>query len=142
MRRIVLAAVILFAVSAFAADTFPLTLRVLGVSETARQYKTFFKDPCLHSGMGVACNGYEMPSPGWPIDVLTVTARLTQRGRTVEYQLECRTASGKRPCAPMRYGNYPARWNGKRLEVQVTDGKRRAMINRFDIKGEHDADIN
>jgi hypothetical protein len=142
MRHIILSVVVLFAVSAVAADEFPLTLRVLGLSETAREYKRLAKDPCVQVGMGAPCRGYEdIPSPGWAIDVLTVTGRVTQRGRTVEYQLECRTAAGKRPCAPMRYGNYPARWNGKRLEVQVTDGKGKGTINRFEVKGELAADV-
>ena len=143
MRRIVVSMVILFAVAAAAADDFPLTLRVLGLSENSSEMKRLWSDQCIHVGMGAPCRGYEeLPPPGWAINILTVTGRVTQHGRTVEYQLECRTASGKKPCAPMKYGNYPARWRGNRLEVKVTDGKGKGTINHFQVKGEHDADIN
>ena len=145
MRTIIAAAILIIVALPVAAaeNQFPLTLHVLGLSETSHEYKRLWSDQCIHVGMGAPCAGYEqLPPPGWAIDVLTVTGRVTQRGRTVEYQLECRTASMKRPCAPMKYGNYPARWNGKRLEVQVTDGKGKGTVNRFEIKGEHDADEN
>lgn len=129
--------------SAAASDEFPLTLQVLGLSERSQETKRIYPDPCIQAAMGAPCAGYERtPPPGWSIDVLTVTARLTQRGRTVEYLLECRAAAPKRPCAPMKYGTYPARWKGKRLEVMITDGRGKGTINRFQIKGEHDADPN
>src|SRR5512133_3381123 len=89
MRRIVVAAVMfLFAVPAFTADEFPLTLRVLGLSERASEMKRLWRDPCIQVGMGAPCKDYEeLPPPGWAIEVLTVTGRLTQRGRTLEYEL-------------------------------------------------------
>lgn len=122
---------------------FPLKLRVLGESEQTRETKRLWPDPCIQAGMGAGCAGYDrLPPPGWAIEVLSVTARLTQRGRTVEYILECRTVAPKHPCAPMKYGEYPARWRGKRLEVLVTDGSGKGTVNHFEIKGEHDADIN
>jgi hypothetical protein len=122
---------------------FPLKLHVLGESEQSRDIKRLWPDPCIQAGMGAGCSGYDkLPPPGWAVDVLTVTARLTQRGRTIEYELECRTAVPKRPCAPMKYGEYRARWRGKRLEVLVTDGAGKGTVNQFDIKGEHDADPN
>ncbi len=141
-----LAGVVVMAVvslSAIAADDFPLTLQVLGMSERTQETKRLYPDPCIYVAMGAPCAGYERVSPpGWSIDVLTVTGRMTQRGRTVEYQLECRTAAPKRPCAPMKYGTYPARWKGKRLEALITDGKGKGTVNRFEIKGEHDVDPN
>ena len=131
---------VVFSLSAIAADDFPLTLQVLGLSERTQETKRLYPDPCIGAAMGAPCAGYErLPPPGWSIDVLTVTGRMTQRGRTVEYQLECRTAAPKRPCAPMKYGTYPARWKGKRLEVLITDGRGKGTINHFEIKGEHDA---
>lgn len=122
---------------------FPLNLRVLGGSEQSREIKRLWPDPCIQAGMGAGCSGYDkLPPPGWSIDVLTVTARITQRGHTIEYLLECRTAAPKRPCAPMKYGEYPARWRGKQLEVLVTDGSGKGTVNHFAVKGAHDADPN
>ena len=36
--------------------------------------------------------------------------------------------------------NKMARWRGKKLEVLVTDGRGKDTINRFEVKGERDAD--
>ncbi len=136
--------IVVFSPSAIAADDFPLTLQVLGTSERSQEYKRIYPDPCIKAALGVPCRDYEQSGgiPGWSVDVLQVTGRLTQRGRTVEYQLECRAAAPKRPCAPMKYGKYPARWKGKRLEVLITDGSGKGTINHFQIKGEHDANPN
>ncbi len=139
-----LAVMLPFPLFAIAADDFPLTLQVLGTSERSQEYKRVYPDPCIKAALGVPCRDYEQSGgiPGWSVDVLQVTGRLTQRGRTVEYQLECRAAAPKRPCAPMKYGKYPARWKGKRLEVLITDGSGKGTVNRFQIKGEHDANPN
>ena len=42
----------------------------------------------------------------------------------------------------MRYGDYPARWKGKTLEVLVTADDGRTTVNRFQTKSEHDTDPN
>lgn len=141
MRRIIAAALIAFAVSALAADEFPLKLKVLGTSERSQEYKKIYPDPCITAALGVPCRQYEEDAsiPGWSVDVLQVTGRMTQRGRTVQYELVCKASAPRRPCAPMKYGEYPARWRGKRLEVLVTDGKGKGAVNRFEIKGERDA---
>ena len=99
MRPAVIATV-LFAlcIGAVAADSanFPLKLTVIGESETSRELKRLWSDQCIHVGMGAPCKGYEeLPPPGWTIDVVRVTGRVTQRGRTVEYVLECRTKAPK-----------------------------------------------
>lgn len=143
MKRIVAFTIAVLSLSAVAADDFPLTLQVLGMSERTQEIKRLYPDPCIHAAMGAPCAGYERQKPpGWAVDVLNVTGRLTQRGRTVEYLLECRSAAPRRPCAPMKYGAYPARWKGNRLEVLITDGRGKGTVNRFQIKGEHDADPN
>ncbi len=145
MRRIVSFAMLVFAVFTLAAEhDFPLTLHVLGTSERAQDFKRIYPDPCIKMALGAPCRNYEQDAsiPGWAVDVLRVTARLTQRGRTLEYLLECRSAAPKRPCAPMKYGEYRARWRGKTLEVLVTDGQGKGTINRFRIKGENAADAN
>lgn len=127
-----------------AAEDFPLTLHVLGASERTQEYKRLYPDPCIKMALGAPCKDYEQNNsiPGWSIDVLQVTGRLTHRGRTQQYELVCRTAAPKRPCAPMKYGDYPARWKGKWLEVFVTDGRGKGTVNRFQVRGERGADPN
>lgn len=145
MRRIIATALIAFAFPLVAAERdFPLTLHVLGTSETRREFKRIYPDPCLTMALGAPCKDYEENSsiPGWAVDFLQITARLTHRGRTQQYELVCKSSPPKRPCAAMKYGNYPARWRGKRLEVLITEGKEKGTINRFEVKGENAADSN
>lgn len=142
MRRLAASVLLAFALPALAAEKFPLKLQVLGTSERTQEHKRLYPDPCIKAALGAPCRSYEESGivPGWAIDVLQVTARLTQRGRTTQYELVCKSAAPKRPCAPMKYGEYPARWRGKKLEVLVTDGRGKDTINRFEVKGERDAD--
>ena len=142
MGRLAASLLIAFALPALAADEFPLKLQVLGTSDRTQEYKRLYADPCIKAALGAPCRSYEdiASIPGWAIDVLQVTARLTQRGRTTQYELVCKSAAPKRPCAPMQRGEYPARWRGKKLEVLVTGGRGKAAINRFVVKGERDAD--
>lgn len=128
-----------FALAAFAADEFPLTLRVLATSETTREYKRLYPDSCITAGLGAPCRTSE--APGWPVDVLKVNGRITHRGRTTEYELVCKSSAPRRSCAALKSGEYRARWRGKRLEVQVPDGGGRSTVNRFEVKGERRVDI-
>jgi hypothetical protein len=141
MRGFAAVLLIAFALPAAAADEYPLKVYVLGSSETSREIKRMWPDPCIKAALGAPCRDYEeLPPPGWSVDILQVTARMTHRGRTTQYELVCKTISPRRPCAPMQYGAYAARWKGKKLEVLVTTGKGKGTVNHFEIKGERSAD--
>lgn len=139
MKQCVVLVVLLSVLPLAGADKFPLRLRVLGDSTRSQESKDFWQSPCAAGGMGAPCTrDAEIPGVTW--EVFTVTGRLTQRGRTVEYDLVCRSAWKKDPCAPLKYGTYPARWRGKRLEVLVESGDK-TVVNRYEVRGERDADL-
>ena len=117
-------------------NKFPLKIVVLASSEGGREYKKPV-DPCFTWGIGAPCNTYE-DIPGWAVDLVKVTGRVTQRGRVVEYDLVCRSAAPRHSCTAMRMGEYPARWRGKRLEVLVPGEKGERKTNRFEVVGERD----
>jgi len=87
--------------------------------------------------MGAPCTRDD-EIPAVTVKVFTVTGRMNYQGHIVEYDLVCRSAFRKNPCAPIKYGDYPARWRGKKLEVLVESTK--TVINRYDVRGERDID--
>ncbi len=138
MKRFVAFCLILCALPAFAADQFPLRLKVLGDTVRSEQSKDLWQSPCTAGGMGAPCTR-DADIPGVTWQVFAVTGRITQRGRTVEYDLVCRSAFKKEPCTALKYGSYSARWRGKKLEVLIETGKSR--VARYEVRGQRDVNI-
>ena len=139
MKRYVLGVLLACTLTAVAADQFPLRLKVLGDSVRSEEFKQYWQSPCTAGGMGAPC-AREDKIPGYEYHVFTVTGRITHRGRTVEYDLRCGSARKKDPCVLLKYGTYPARWRGKKLEVLIESGNK-TRVNRFEIRGERDVNL-
>ena len=139
--RTFLAAIVIAVAIPSAAAQFPLRIQILGTSESTQEYRHPAPSICISSGMGAPCKGDD-DFFGWQVDVLTVTGRMMQRGRMMEYSLVCKSAAPRRPCAPMKYGQYPARWRGKQLEVLIEDGPGKNRVNRFEVRYEQIVDPN